>query len=182
MGSRPKNESCQKDRELINMKTTKFSDCECGGIVSLVNEGSIKYPRLRISCDTCKNATDWHTCKIKNPEKKADNYKNAYTSLLKEWNKDGKFLNGLKYEYFLDVSYFDTYLVRNKKDRKFGEGWSIFSKADAIALCNILNYPTINTVDKDIDNLILFINEHKIKFVIKEELNDVYDILVKGIM
>jgi hypothetical protein len=165
------------------MKTTKFSDCECGGVVSLVNEGSIKYPRLRLSCDTCKNETCWHSCTTTKPERKSDNYKSAYTSLLKEWNTDGKFLNGLKYEYFFDVSFYDTYLVRDKRDRNFGCGWSVFNREDAINLCNILNnynsveYPMIDRLDKDRDTLYLFVNEFKIKFINKEELDDVYEML-----
>lgn len=167
------------------MKTTKFADCECGGVVSLVNEGSIRYPRLRIACDTCKNATDWYTSFLPTPhDTKCEKYKIYYDKVVKDWNTKGKFLNGLKYEYFLDVSYFDTYLVRDKKDRTFGEGWSVFSREDAINLCNILNnhnsvsYPMIDVLDKDEDNLYLLVNEHKIKFINKEELNDVYEMLL----
>lgn len=172
------------------MKTTKFADCECGGTVSLVNEGSIRYPRLRIACDKCKNKTPWYeVCKTCGTIDKNGNYDLCYKRVLNKWNTYSKFLNGLKYEYFCDTCYFDTYLVRDKKDRKFGEGWSVFSSADAIELCNILN--KITPIDKSSirsfylcneDKLFLEVNGKQIRFINQEEKNDVEKMLIEGII
>lgn len=164
------------------MKTTKFSDCECGGTISLVNEGSNRYPCLRIACDNCKNGTIW----FKVPEgtgNKQENYSRCYKQVLEDWNTKGKFLNGLKYEYFCDVSYFDTYLVRDKKDRNFGCGWSVFNREDAINLCKILNGFILPTHTKTVGYCnegthFLEVNELRIRFINPEECADVENLLM----
>jgi len=166
------------------MKTSKFSDCECGGIVSLVNEGSIKYPSLYIRCDTCRNTTGiFVTGKATSSGNKNADYKRCYDLVLKNWNTKGKFLNGLKYEYFLDVSYFDTWRVREKTQRSFNEGWNVLNRESAWTLCKILNNPDVYAISKKVDiadnKFVLLINDLLVFFLNEEELNDVYELLFK---
>jgi hypothetical protein len=158
------------------MKSSFYDYCECGGTIHLINSGSNRYPVLQIKCDTCSNGTSEVSVLTKREHNNSkENYNIAFNKVRQEWISIGKSKNGLKYEFFCDVSYFDTYLVRDKRDRNFGCGWSVNTKKEALDLCNILNDPSgILIIEKEVSRedkkYILNINEHKIQLHIHKVL------------